>query len=217
MLIQSFFSADVGELHVIPERAKELVSELVTEVLDPCWATRLLISWIMRSYQYYELNDDDEQDNEVLDSDLIKAISETNFILKVFGYVENNPYSEDEPLRAYATTVLKKFLWKLDNGLSYDDYSIFIEEHTLLVATKVRNAMYRGPIPFVPHHIRCTIVQILRKMIEFLEVRDIGKPNFKSDLDRELVNYTTRFFIHNDDEDTRNKLKYLLKCIFGLI
>lgn len=206
-------------MYVIPEKARELVVELIPQILNRSTAIRLLISWSLRSSC---LNcEEGAQDDEAEISEVLIKIydiylkNDACCTLQVFGNVDENPFSEEGPLSELATAVLKQFLWRLEDGLSYEDFSIFVEEHTLLVATRTRNALYKGPIPLVEHQSRCTIVHVCRNLMEFLETREIGAPNFKKDLETELAACSAKYCSSNDPE-MRKKLLELLKVVFGL-
>lgn len=133
----------------------------------------------------------------------------------MFTGEEENPFAENDQLIDLSLTTLKNFLWKLDNGLSYHDFSIFIEEHTLLVVTKVQSAICKVSLPMVLNHTRNALIDVFKKMIEYIESREVGIPNFTTDLKIELTKATTNFITNETDEVAR-RLKRLLDVIFAL-
>lgn len=118
----------------------------------------------------------------------------------------------------FALDALRKYLWTLDNGLSYDDYSIFLEEHLLLIATKVQNAIeHKVSVPRVGNAIRLVLRKIIEKMIEFLELIDIGKSNFKRDLKSQLEKVLqTNVYDNEVNIEMCKRLKQLVHVIFGI-
>lgn len=223
----SLFRCEIG-LDLIPEKAKELLVHTIPCALNSSTAIRLLIAWSLNGRRKIlndncssicsnEVSPPSRRGSDFFDSPLCRCLN-YHYSLQIFATIQDNPYSEDEPLVQFALETLKKYLWTLDNGLSYDDYSIFLEEHLLLIATKVQNAIeHKELIPLTGNQKSYVLVQVIRKMIEFLELTDVGKPNFKNDLETELRS-TLKLFTYNNEtnEDTRERLKQLAEVIFGI-
>lgn len=82
--------------------------------------------------------------------------------------------------------LLKELLWPLEEGLSYEDKSIFIEEKALLVTSTLLNAV-RTPTPMVSRFTCIALLYTLKAIVEFLENYPINQPNFKSDFKKFLI------------------------------
>lgn len=132
-----------------------------------------------------------------------------------FDRGESNIYAEKEQVAKLATTHLKDLLWKLEDGLNYDDLSIFVEEHTLLVATVIYNTLYQTLPSVVNTNVRIALLCIIKKVLDYLEKCPINKPDFEEELEKLIV----KEFVNICSRGTHgnvSRLKYILKCIFSI-
>lgn len=70
-------------------------------------------------------------------------------------------------------------MWSLEDGLNYEDKSIFIEEKALIVTWTLINAASRQ-MPMVAQDTRKALLCILQAILQFLESCQINKPFFKT-------------------------------------
>lgn len=100
------------------------------------------------------------------------------------GYL--NLYSETTPVVKVTVKLLKELLWPLEEGLSYEDKSIFIEEKALLVTTTLLNAV-RMPTPMISRFTCIALLYTLKAIAEFLETYPINQPTFKADFKKFMI------------------------------
>lgn len=99
-------------------------------------------------------------------------------------------YAEITPVTKVASKLLKELLWSLEEGLSYEDKSIFIEEKTLLVTNALLNAV-KILVPVISRRICAALVSVLKATIEFLEGYPINSPSFKTDFRKMMIKEQT--------------------------
>lgn len=75
--------------------------------------------------------------------------------------------------------LLKELLWSLEEGLNYEDKSIFIEEKALMVSNVLVNAV-NAAAPVMSDNMHEALLAILKAVVEFLEVYPINKATFKA-------------------------------------
>lgn len=138
----------------------------------------------------------------------------------VFDKGELNTYAEDECLSLAAINGLRKHLWTLDNGLNYADRSIFIEEHTFVVASHLYDSLNQDHEPLFSAEARITCTCILRRTLDYLEDQPIEQPNFmflfENVLVKEIVNIT---FTKDRDplkHSACDRFKFLFKRLFNI-
>lgn len=131
------------------------------------------------------------------------------------GYL--NLYSETTPVVTVAANLLEDLLWTLEEGLNYEDKSIFIEEKALLVTTELLDAI-RNPNPVISRFPCLTLIHVLGVIIGFLETTVINQPNFKTDFKQLLQAQmnTSHFFKLLNQQDLSN-IKILLWTLYSPI
>lgn len=101
------------------------------------------------------------------------------FLSQVFNKSYLNSYAETTPIVKVTIKLLKELLWPLEDGLSYEDKSIFIEEKALLITTTLLNAA-RIPTHMISRFTCIAFISTLKAITEFLETYPINQPNFKT-------------------------------------
>lgn len=129
------------------------------------------------------------------------------FIYQVFNSGYHNMYSEATPLAKVTIKLLKNLLWTVEEGLSYEDKSIFIEEKVLLVTTTLLDAL-RIPSPMISRVTCVAVLCTLQTIADFLESYPINQPNFKVDFTKFMIisllnNRITKFLSKNDINNLR--------------
>ncbi|KAJ8945809.1 hypothetical protein NQ314_009031 [Rhamnusium bicolor] len=108
---------------VVPEKAKEDLLNLGSIILQKDRAICFIFSWACRHFP-----------------------DSSNDASEIFERGELNLYAENVPFMNICAQLLHKLLWPLEDGLSYEDKSIFIEEHALLVTTNLLDALLKKSI-----------------------------------------------------------------------
>ncbi|XP_022900638.1 tRNA (32-2'-O)-methyltransferase regulator THADA [Onthophagus taurus] len=89
----------------------------------------------------------------------------------------SNGYNEPHQFQKMTLNHFKKLLWRLEDGLNYEDRTIFIEEHVQMVATVLYNILYHHLPPTVNPSARVTLLCVVKKVKEFAEKAGINCKN----------------------------------------
>lgn len=112
---------------------------------------------------------------------------------------------ETTPVVKVTVKLLKDLLWSLEDGLNYDDKSIFIEEKALMVTNTLLNAI-KTAASVMSKNTHTALWSILKAAMEFLEGYPINKPSFKADfrkiLTKEQTNGTLMKALSKNDFNT---------------
>lgn len=103
-------------------------------------------------------------------------------------------------------------LWKLDHGLHYNDNSIFIEEHTLLVANMIYNALHQTVSSSANTNLRF-LLRIIANIVNFLEICPINNQFFAEELEKVISNELIKLDSKVEDENYK-MLKFVFTAIF---
>ncbi|KAJ8976953.1 hypothetical protein NQ317_010150 [Molorchus minor] len=163
---------------LIPEKTKEDLLTLGSIVLPKEGAICFIFSWACRHFP------DSSTDTS-----------------EVFERGELNLYAENVPFMDYCVELLHKLLWRLEDGLNYDDRSIFLEEHTLMVTTVLLDSLLKNPSPMMLYKTKVSVICALKSTIKFLERVQINNNfvnEFKEYLNETIVGYLTKHVEHSD-------------------
>ncbi|XP_017786652.1 PREDICTED: thyroid adenoma-associated protein homolog [Nicrophorus vespilloides] len=122
---------------------------------------------------------------------LILPKPKTYMEAELFDKGELNTYEENEVIAMRATKFLKKYMWALEDDLSYDDKSIFIEEHILLVSTKLFNLFY---LQQSNSEVQVISMLLLKAIINFVEVRLVYEQDFETEFQKYLREQSAKSF-----------------------
>ncbi|XP_057665069.1 thyroid adenoma-associated protein homolog isoform X1 [Diorhabda carinulata] len=178
---------------VIPEKAREDLLTLSSLILPRERAICFLFGWSCRYFP-------DPLDNETSE-------------VQLFERGELNTYAENNPFMEYCIVVINRLLWNLEDGLSYEDKSIFIEEHTLLITTILLDALTKYPSPMMLYKTKLSVICALKSAIKFLERFDVNTnflDEFRTYMNDTIFEYLTKHVVHND----LFSVKWVLKRIY---
>ncbi|XP_050508206.1 thyroid adenoma-associated protein homolog isoform X1 [Diabrotica virgifera virgifera] len=176
---------------VIAEKAREDLLNLSSIILPKDGAICFLFSWCCRHF----------------------PDSSSNDVSEVFERGELNSYAENIPFMDLCAEVLHKLLWTLEDGLSYEDKSIFIEEHTLLVTTMLLDALVKHSSPMMLYKTKVSVICALKSTVKFLERYEINTnfiDEFRTYLNETIIGYLTKQVEHND----LFHIKWIIKKIY---
>ncbi|ENN72372.1 hypothetical protein YQE_11007, partial [Dendroctonus ponderosae] len=160
------------EWPVSPEKAREDLVNLMTVFLPQEQAVCQIFSWACRYFPDYYAES-----------------------CEIFERGGLNQFAENTPLVDLCSKVLIKILWKLPDGLSYDDRSIFVEEQTLIVTVTLLNSLLRYDSPMMLPKTKMTVLCALRMLYDFLDETEIGTnfvENFKTYFNETTLSYLTK-------------------------
>ncbi|XP_048524151.1 uncharacterized protein LOC109543125 isoform X1 [Dendroctonus ponderosae] len=160
------------EWPVSPEKAREDLVNLMTVFLPQEQAVCQIFSWACRYFPDYYAES-----------------------CEIFERGGLNQFAENTPLVDLCSKVLIKILWKLPDGLSYDDRSIFLEEQTLIVTVTLLNSLLRYDSPMMLPKTKMTVLCALRMLYDFLDETEIGTnfvENFKTYFNETTLSYLTK-------------------------
>lgn len=138
-------------------------------------------------------------------------------MFQVFTKAYHNLYAETTPVAKIAVILLKQLLWTLEDGLNYEDKSIFIEEQAVLVTWILINAASR-PNHVIAKNTRRALLGILKTILDFLQRYHINRPSFKSDFRKLLMKeYATNGLIKQLNKNDFYNLHMFLWTIYNPI
>ncbi|VEN58737.1 unnamed protein product [Callosobruchus maculatus] len=163
---------------VISEKAREDLLVLASAVLPEKQAICFLFSWACRTFP------------------------DTNMdVSEVFELGEINLYVENICYVPCCAKLLKALLWTLEDGLNYEDKSVFIEEQTLLVTRRLADALLIQESPMMLQKTKMTVICALKSMMKHLEQLDIGSDftkHFRLYFDKTFLAFISKYVRHSD-------------------
>nr|CAI5832494.1 unnamed protein product [Callosobruchus analis] len=97
--------------------------------------------------------------------------------------------------------LLKELLWTLEDGLNYEDRSVFIEEQTLLVTRRLADALLSHECPMMLTKTKVPVICALKSMMNHLEQLDIGgdfTEQFRAYFDKTFLGYVSKHVRNSD-------------------
>ncbi|CAG9856965.1 unnamed protein product [Phyllotreta striolata] len=164
---------------IIPEKAREDLLTLASIILPKDKAICFLFSWCCRHFPDSSNNDSSE----------------------VFESGELNLYAENVSFRGHCNKLLYKLLWTLEDDLSYDDKSIFIEEHALLVTTRLLDSLLKNDSPMMLYKTKESVICVLKSTVKFLERVEVNGNfvgDFRTYLCDTVLGYLTKHVEYSD-------------------
>lgn len=114
--------------------------------------------------------------------------------------------------------MLHKLLWTLDEGLSYEDKSIFIEEQTLVVTTILLDSLLKHPSPMMLYKTKVSVICALKSTVKFLERFEINNNfvnEFKNYLNDTILGYLSKHVEHSDLLSVKWIIKHLYSPVLN--
>ncbi|KAG5896481.1 hypothetical protein JTB14_005862 [Gonioctena quinquepunctata] len=176
---------------IMPEKAREDLLTLASIILQKDRAICFLFSWACRHFP-----------------------DSSNDASEVFERGELNLYAENVPFMEFCGNILHKLLWSLEDGLSYEDKSIFIEEHTLIVTTVLLDSLLKNPSPMMLYKTKVSVICALKSTVKFLERFQINTNfvnEFRIYLNDTILGYLMKHVEHSD----LFSVKWIIKNIYG--
>lgn len=114
--------------------------------------------------------------------------------------------------------LLHKLLWPLEDGLSYEDKSIFIEEHTLIVTTVLLDSLLKHPSPMMLYKTKLSVICALKSTVKFLEryvINDNFVNEFRVYLDETILGYLKKQVEHSDLFSVKKIIKKIYEPVLN--
>ncbi|KAJ8917148.1 hypothetical protein NQ315_012640 [Exocentrus adspersus] len=182
---------------VVPEKAREDLLNLIYMTLPKDKAICFLFSWMCRHFP---------------------GPASSKKSSEVFERSEVNVYAENVAFMDLCIGLLHKLLWRLEDDLSYEDKSIFIEEHVLLGTTILLDSISRHPSPMMLYKTKLSVICALKSIIKFLERCEIGDgfiDEFRVYLDQTTLNYLTIQVDHSDTHTVKRVFRRIYEPILN--
>ncbi|XP_023011741.2 thyroid adenoma-associated protein homolog [Leptinotarsa decemlineata] len=180
-------------LPIVPEKAREDLLTLATIILQKERAICFLFSWACRHFP-----------------------DSSNNASEVFERGELNLHAENVPFMEYCGNLLHKLLWTLEDGLRYEDRSIFIEEHALLVTTILLDSLSKYPSPMMLVKTKVSVICALKSTVKFLERYQINNNfmnGFRIYLNDTILGYLTKHVEHVDLYNVKWIIRYIYEPV----
>lgn len=128
------------------------------------------------------------------------------------GY--HNLFAETTPVAKSTIKILKQLVWSLEDGLNYEDKSIFIEEKAIIVTWTLLNAANKST-QMIAENTRRALLGILAGILIFLEGCHINRPSFKTDFRKIMIKEQNNVLLKHLNKNDLYNLRMFLWTIYS--
>lgn len=132
---------------------------------------------------------------------------------QVFSRGSNSSGTEITTVSKAVIKSLRTKLWSLEDGLSYEDRSIFIEEKATVVTWTLINAVKKQAKVAV--NIRVALLRCLKSILEFLETCRVNRPTFKIDFTQLITTVQDNEYMQKLNKVDLNNLRIFLWTVYS--
>lgn len=110
--------------------------------------------------------------------------------------------------------MLTHSLWSLEDGLSYEDKSIFIEEKAIVVTWTLINAANK-PTDMIAKSTRKALLRVLKRILDFLEGCRVNRPTFKADFTQIIADEQNSASLKELNKNDLHNLRLFFWAVYG--